>query len=165
LGNDEITGHLRERRVDHEIERHQQEAREHEDHREALQAPEKGQYQQRPRAATSSYCDLTRLVRYAEAPQFEAIVHSWDIAATKGAGDWTVCAKFGLARDPAGADRLYLTGIVRMRVELPEVREAMIGHDRLDKPSLIIMGGNGVGRCIYQDLWGRRFRHLIQANR
>ena len=123
-----------------------------------------GQYQQRPRASTSGYCDLTRLVRYAEAPQFEAIVHSWDIAATKGAGDWTVCTILGLARDPAGKDRLYLTGIVRMRVELPEVREAMIGYDRLDKPSLIIMDGNGVGRGIYQDLWGRGFRHLITGD-
>ena len=120
-----------------------------------------GQYQQRPRASTSGYCDLTRLVRYVDAPAFEAIVHSWDIAATKGGGDWTVCAKFGLARDADGKDRLYLTGIVRMQVEIPEVREAMIGHDRLDRPSLIIMDGNGVGRGVYQDLWGRGFRHLL----
>ena len=120
-----------------------------------------GQYQQRPRASTSGYCDLTRLVRYAAAPPFEAIVHSWDIAATKGGGDWTVCAKFGLAQDAEGKDRLYLTGIMRMQVELPEVREAIVGQERLDRPSLIIMDGNGVGRGIYQDLWGRGLRHLI----
>ena len=52
-----------------------------------------GQYQQRPRASTSGYCDISRLVRYAAPPPFEAIVHSWDIAATKGGGDWTVCAR------------------------------------------------------------------------
>ena len=119
------------------------------------------QYQQRPRACVSGYCDLTRLVRYAAPPPFEAIVHSWDIAATKAGGDWTVCAKFGLARDAAAKDRLYLSGLVRMQVELPEVREAIIAHDRLDRPSLIIVDGNGVGRGIRQDLWGRGFKHLL----
>jgi predicted phage terminase large subunit-like protein len=120
-----------------------------------------GQYQQRPQASTSGYCDIMRLVRYADPPAFEVIVHSWDIAATKGGGDWTVCAKFGLARDAEGKDRLYLIGLVRLQVELPEVREAIIGHDRLDRPSLIIMDGNGVGRGVYQDLWRRGFRHLL----
>jgi predicted phage terminase large subunit-like protein len=121
----------------------------------------KAQYQQRPRASMSGYCDMTRLVRYTVHPHFAAIVHSWDIAAKKGGGDWTVCAKFGLARDAEGKDRLYLIGLVRMQVELPEVREAIVGHDRLDKPSLIIMDGNGVGRGVCQDLWSRGFRHLI----
>jgi predicted phage terminase large subunit-like protein len=72
-----------------------------------------------------------------------------------------VCAKFGLVRDAAAKNCLYLIGVVRMRVELPEVREAIIGHDRLDRPSLIILDGNGVGRGVCQDLWGRGFRHLI----
>ena len=122
------------------------------------------QYQQRPRASVSGYCDLTRLVRYAAPPPFEAIVHSWDIAATKAGGDWTVCAKFGLARDAAAKDRLYLSGLVRMQVELPEVREAIIAHDRLDRPSLIVVDGNGVGRGICQDLWGRGFKHLLPGH-
>ena len=119
------------------------------------------QYQQRPRALGTGYCDIGRLVRYAQAPPFEAIIHSWDIAATKGGGDWTVCAKFGLARNADGRDILYLIAILRMQVELPDVREAMLGQDRLDRPSLIVMDGNGVGRGIYQDLWERKFRHII----
>ncbi len=40
LRNDEVARHLRERRMDHEIDRHEQEARADEDHREALEAPE-----------------------------------------------------------------------------------------------------------------------------
>ena len=48
-----------------------------------------------------------------------------------------------------------------MQVELPDVREAMIAHDSLDKPAIIVMDGNGIGRGPYQDLWARGFRHLL----
>jgi phage terminase large subunit-like protein len=119
------------------------------------------QYQQRPEAGGTGYCSIDRLVRYAEAPPFELIVHSWDIANTKGGGDWTVCAKFGLAKESDGRDILYLIGIVRMQVELPDVREAIIAHDSLDKPAIIVMDGNGIGRGPHQDLWARGFRHLL----
>ena len=119
------------------------------------------QYQQRPEAGGTGYCSIERLARYAEAPPFELIVHSWDIASTKGGGDWTVCAKFGLAKELDGRDILYLIGIVRMQVELPDVREAIIAHDSHDKPAIIVMDGNGIGRGPYQDLWARGFRHLL----
>jgi phage terminase large subunit-like protein len=119
------------------------------------------QYQQRPETGGSGYCSIERLARYAEAPPFELTVHSWDIASTKGGGDWTVCAKFGLARDSDGRDILYLIGIVRMQVELPDVREAIIAHEALDKPAIIVMDGNGIGRGPYQDLWAKGIRHLL----
>jgi hypothetical protein len=64
------------------------------------------QYQQRPATGSSGYCSIERLARYTEAPPFELTVHSWDIASTKGGGDWTVCAKFGLAKDSEGPDIL-----------------------------------------------------------
>ena len=64
-------------------------------------------------------------------------------------------------QDSDGRDILYLTGIVRMQVELPDVREAIIAHDALDKPALIVMDGNGIGRGPYQDLWAKGFRHLL----
>ena len=119
------------------------------------------QYRQRPETGVSGYCSIDRLARYAQAPPFELTVHSWEIASTKGGGGWTVCAKFGLARDPDGKDILYLIGIVRMQVELPDVREAIIALDALDKPAIIVMDGNGIGRGPYQDLWAKGFRHLL----
>jgi phage terminase large subunit-like protein len=121
----------------------------------------KPQYQQQPTDDSSGFCSIERIARYAEAPPFEAIIHSWDIALTKDGGDYTVCAKFGLARDPDDQDILYLTGITRMQVELPDVRESMIALDKLEKPAVIVLDGNGIGRGVYQDLWRNGFRHLL----
>jgi hypothetical protein len=57
------------------------------------------QYQQRPATGGTGYCSIERLARYAEAPPFELIVHSWDIASTKGGGDWTARRTTGAARE------------------------------------------------------------------
>jgi hypothetical protein len=38
---------------------------------------------------------------------------------------------------------------------------AIIAHDALDKPAIIVMDGNGIGRGPYQDLWAKGFRHLL----
>jgi hypothetical protein len=48
-----------------------------------------------------------------------------------------------------------------MQIELPDVREAIVAHDSLDQPALIVMDGNGIGRGPYQDLWARGFQHLL----
>jgi hypothetical protein len=97
------------------------------------------QYQQRPTDDGSCFCSIDRLARYDDAPPFEATIHSWDIAMTKDGGDYTVCAKFGLAQDPDGQDILYLTDVVRMQVEMPDVRESMMSLDALDKPAVIVL--------------------------
>ena len=47
-----------------------------------------------------------------------------------------------------------------MQVELPDVREAIIAHDSLDKLAIIVMDGNGIGRGPRQDLWARGW-HLL----
>jgi phage terminase large subunit-like protein len=122
------------------------------------------QYQQRPTTGGTGYCSIERLARYAEAPPFELIVHSWDIASTKGGGDWTVCAKFGLAKNSDGRDILYLTGIIRMQVELPDVGEAIAGLDTQEKPALIVLDGNGIGRGILQELGQRQFKHVLPGS-
>ena len=116
------------------------------------------QYQQNPQFGGSGMCTIDRLARYRDAPPFELIIHSWDLAATKGGGDWTVCAKFGLAKDRNGLDILYLLAVIRMRVELPDVRAAIVEQDKLDKPALIVMDGNGVGLNVFQDLTDLRRR-------
>ena len=42
-----------------------------------------------------------------------------------------------------------------------EQAAVVIAHDALDKPAIIVMDGNGIGRGPYQDLWARGFRHLL----
>lgn len=87
-------------------------------------------------------------------------IHSWDIAATKD-GDWTVCLKFGLVKDSLLGDVLYLIGIVRMRIELPDVREAIVMQDVTDKPALIVMDGKGIGIGVVQDLNRRGMKNIL----
>jgi predicted phage terminase large subunit-like protein len=122
------------------------------------------QYQQRPTDDGSCFCSIDRLARYDDAPPFEATIHSWDIAMTKDGGDYTVCAKFGLAQDPDGQDILYLTGVVRMQIEMPDVRESMMSLDALEKPAVIVFDGNGIGKGVHQDLWRNGFRHLLPGD-
>ena len=121
------------------------------------------QYQQKPQWGGSGICTIDRLARYAEPPPFELIIHSWDLAATKGGGDFTVCAKFGLAKDPSGRDIFYLTGIVRMRVELPDVRAHIAALNEAEKPALIIMDGVGIGMGTCQELKQQGFKHIMPS--
>jgi predicted phage terminase large subunit-like protein len=117
------------------------------------------QYQQNPLYGGSGMCSVDRLVRYSKPPPFLYTIHSWDVAATKN-GNWTACLKFGVASDPDGTEILYLIQVLRIRVELPDVRTAIAEQDRLDKPALIVMDGNGVGLGIYQDL-RKTMDHLL----
>ena len=48
-----------------------------------------------------------------------------------------------------------------MQVELPDVREAIITQDAVDKPALIVIDGAGIGKGVYQDLLEAR----IEARR
>jgi predicted phage terminase large subunit-like protein len=121
------------------------------------------QYQQRPRLDGSGMCSIERLVRYDKAPPFELSIHSWDVAATLE-GNFTVCTKWGIAKLPNLGDVMYLVNLVRFRGEIPDVREAIILHDRLDKPALIVIDGAGVGLGLFQDLRRRRYRHLYRAS-
>ena len=118
------------------------------------------QCQQRPRYSGTGYVSIERLHRYDAPPPFECTIHSWDIAATKDGGDWTVCLKFGLAKSPS-CDILDLIGIIRMRIELPDVREAIVTQDTVDKPALIVMDGNGIGLGVFQDLKRRGLNNIL----
>jgi len=110
------------------------------------------QFQQHPLYGGSGMCSVERFARYREAPPFLYTVHSWDIAATKGGGNWTVCMKFGIALNAQRVPTLYLSGVIRMRVELPDVRTAIREQDQLDRPALIVIDGTGIGLGLVQDL-------------
>lgn len=122
-----------------------------------------GQYQQNPQFGGSGICSIDRLARYQDRSHYELIVHSWDLAATKNGGDWTVCAKFGLTRDEDKREALDLLGVIRVRIELPDVRELIRNQDRADRPSLVVVDGVGIGRGVVQEL-SREMPHLLPGN-
>jgi predicted phage terminase large subunit-like protein len=122
-----------------------------------------GQYQQNPQFGGSGICSIDRLARYQQSSHYELLIHCWDLAATKNGGDWTVCAKFGLTSDERDREILDLIGIVRVRIELPDVRELIRSQDQTDRPATIGVDGVGIGRGIVQEL-RREMPHIITGN-
>ena len=53
-----------------------------------------------------------------------------------------------------------LLEIIRVRIELPDVRELIRNQDRIDKPALLVVDGVGIGRAIVQEL-SREMPHLL----
>jgi hypothetical protein len=121
------------------------------------------QYQQRPLLGGSGMCSIDRLARYDAPPEFELVIHSWDIGATID-GNSSVCTKWGAAADSAGRDNIYLTDVIRLKLELPDVREAIRAQDKLDKPDLIAIDHRGIGIGVYQDLRRAGYRHVYHAS-
>jgi len=117
------------------------------------------QYQQRPVFGGSGMCSIDRLARYDVPPTFELVMHSWDIGATLD-GNPSVCTKWGVATDSTGRDNIYLTDVVRLKLELPDVRAAIRAQDKLDKPDLIVLDHRGVGLGVYQEFRRERYRHV-----
>ena len=117
------------------------------------------QYQQRPTHGASGMCSIERLVRYDTAPPFEVTMHSWDVAATVD-GDYTVCTQWGAARE-GKRDTLYLTNIIRLRAEAPDVRDMILGQDQLLKPDLVVVDGVGIGLGIVQELRKGGMKHVM----
>ena len=122
------------------------------------------QYQQRPRLGGSGMCSIDRLARYDKAPKFELTIHSWDIGATVE-GNASVCTKWGVTKDPDGRDNIYLIDVVRLKLEIPDVRGAIKIQDKLDKPNLIVIDHRGVGIGVWQELRKAGYRHVYDAGK
>lgn len=120
------------------------------------------QYQQKPTLGGSGFCTIERLARYGQVPAFELKIHSWCIGATVS-GNPSVCTKWDVARDKTGHDILYLTNVIWLKRELPDVRAAIKAHDKLDKPELIILDHRGVGLGIYQEFQKEQWPHVMEA--
>jgi predicted phage terminase large subunit-like protein len=112
-----------------------------------------GQYQQRPSVGGSGMLPIEEFRRYdaRNPPKFELTIHSWDVGATIG-GNASVCTKWGLFNDKKDGDLLYLLQVISLKLELPQVRAAIVSEDKKDKPAIIILDERGVGLGIYQDL-------------
>jgi phage terminase large subunit-like protein len=120
------------------------------------------QFQQRPLYGGGGLFAVERLTRWSGKSPYELIVHSWDIAATKD-GDWTVGHSYGLTKNSVGDDVFDLIGITRVHVELPDVREMIVARNKLEKPALIVVDGNGIGLGVLQDLNQRGMRNVISS--
>lgn len=107
-------------------------------------------------------CSIDRLARYDEPPEFELTTHSWDIGATVE-GNASVCTKWGVANNSEGRDNINLRDVVRLKLELPDVRAAIKAHDRLDRPDLIAIDHRGAGIGVWQELRKAGYRHLYYA--
>lgn len=122
------------------------------------------QYQQAPKLGGSGMCSAERLHFYTDKPKFEHLVHSWDIGATIN-GNPSVCTKWGLAKSAEGLDTLFLIDVVRLKLEIPDVRAAIRSQDKLDKPDLIIVDHRGVGLGIQQELINSGMHHVKSVSK
>lgn len=121
------------------------------------------QYQQRPTFGGSGMLSPERLRRYETPPKFELMIQSWDIGATV-TGNASVCTSWGLARDGDGRDVVYLINVIKVKLELPDVRSAIEAQDLLEKPQLLVIDQRGVGLGVYQDLRKKGYRHLYRES-
>lgn len=123
-----------------------------------------GQYQQRPSPGGSGMLSIDRFRRYDpdKPPKFELLIHSWDVGATIG-GNASVCTKWGLVRENKVLDVLYLTQVISLKLELPEVRAAIRAEHKRDKPALIVIDERGAGMGLYQELHREGF-HNVSAS-
>lgn len=88
-------------------------------------------YQGRPPRKTGDFfpVDMIATVEAHEIPAGLDEVRSWDLAASKGSGDWTVGLKVG--RD-SGSGRYFVTDMVRKQADSLEVRHMVRGAAERD---------------------------------
>jgi predicted phage terminase large subunit-like protein len=124
-----------------------------------------GQYQQRPTAGGSGMLSVERFQRFdlSKPPKFELSIHSWDVGATIG-GNASVCTKWGLAPNKDKRDALYLTQVISLRLELPEVLAAIKAEIERDRPALVVIDERGVGLGVVQHLKRAGYRNISWSN-
>jgi predicted phage terminase large subunit-like protein len=119
------------------------------------------QYQQQPTAGGSGMLSIERFKRFdlAKPPKFELLIHSWDVGGTVG-GNASVCTKWGLCTTPQKQDVLYLTNVLSVRLELPEVLATIRSENKKQKPALLLIDERGLGLGIVQTLKKEGLRNL-----
>jgi predicted phage terminase large subunit-like protein len=120
-----------------------------------------GQYQQRPTAGGSGMLSIERFQRFdlSRPPKFALSIHSWDVGATMG-GNASVCTKWGLAPNKDKKDALYLTQVISVRLELPEVLATIKAEIEKDRPALVVIDERGVGLGVVQHLKRAGYRNV-----
>ena len=81
-------------------------------------------------------------------PQFEQIVQSWDTAQkAKALSDPSVCTTWGIYKG-----KVYLLDVVRLWMEYPELKRAIIAQARHHQASLVLIEDKASGISVLQDL-------------
>jgi predicted phage terminase large subunit-like protein len=75
-------------------------------------------------------------------------------------GNASVCTKWGVFREGKQLEKVYLTDVIRLQVQLPTLLAAIKAQDEADRPALIIIDERGVGLGIYQELLGAGMTHV-----
>jgi predicted phage terminase large subunit-like protein len=123
------------------------------------------QYQQRPIAGGTGMLSIETFARFdlEKPPKFELKIHSWDVAATM-TGNASVGTEWGLAKNDAGEDALFLTRVISLRLELPQVKAAILAENAKAKPSLIVIDERGVGLGLAQSLRHDGLRNMLTSD-
>lgn len=109
------------------------------------------QYQQRPTSSGSGLFAIDRVARYHKPPPFELIIHSWDVAGTL-TGNFSVCTQFGLCKDPKLGDVLYVIGVIRIKLLLPDVPDFIEMVMKRDGATMTVIDSDGLGLGIVTSL-------------
>ena len=110
-----------------------------------------GQYQQAPAPLGGGLVKPAWFRRYraAELPdRFERVVQSWDTAnKASDLSDFSVCTSWGIA----GRD-LYLLGVLRRRMDYPELKRAVVAEYARLKPDVVLIEDRASGTQLIQEL-------------
>jgi predicted phage terminase large subunit-like protein len=119
------------------------------------------QYQQRPTVGGSGMLSVSSFRRYCrhKPPPFAFKIHSWDVGATI-TGNASVCTKWGVLSEPGQPERFFLTDVIKLQAQLPNVRAAIKAQDKADRPALIILDDRGVGLGLLQELREEGLLHV-----
>ena len=108
------------------------------------------QYQQSPVPAEGNVIKRDWLRYYSDTDQptcFDRTITSWDTASSLDEGDWSVGTVWGTK----GLD-YYLLDLVRARLEVPDLRRAIIRLTNHWEADATIIEDAGIGRAVTQDL-------------
>lgn len=88
------------------------------------------QFQQDPKAADGDIFDPDAWTYYTEPPKCDKVVRGWDLAASKGKGDWTVGVLLGRI---IGTEKFAVLDVIRRRLAPDEVRDTVLKTAVQDK--------------------------------
>ncbi len=116
------------------------------------------QYQQNPLAPDGAIFKRAWLKLTDEAPEWEYVVISGDIAGSQGCGDYTAFLVWGY-RHPTW----HLIAAFRDQVDLPQGIELYRKLDEKYEPDVAVIEANGLGKFFVQRLYELGYRHVSTA--